>query len=548
METKIGPNTNKPFRGLTTIQLFDKNTGELLNEYHDENTYNDRLQYINYINGIISCKGPNIANNVTTFSKLLSDEQNRTFIDTYAYSTIGTTGGTYGVKQLFGTLLLTDSTNAEDAHGYFNGIPVGISDAAGTDAVASAYSCEGLFNPQESFIGNDRLHLVFDFATDKCNRSFDALWLLPSPRRTGQDSALGQNYYVTKPFQASEIASDNIDFRPFTYGAVNKSYGINGNYSVITYGENTGENSTVMAICIINNQTGELIISYSFATGRLIGAPFFYDAGTSMLYCMYAPEGTYAQNVLDPNNKTRDYVMQINLATGVVSTKAYLYDLFGLSFATFNYASNQNTYTKFDFVFEYLNDGSVYLMLRHSGKDAATLDSTYYVVFFSFDPATFTFSQIRKHQVYVDPVADSSIFCLNNLLYTALPTRAFNDRNYYTVFDALTGAIKSDEMMSLGANFLNGIAMAGHTVSDSTNTGTILYACYDQAMYRRSIYQMPIGYLAMAKMTKKQYITSVWSTHNKLATAVNKTSLTTMKIQYDIVWDSLTEVILPALR
>ena len=73
METKIGPDFRKPFRGLTTIQLFDKNTGELLEEYHDENTYNDRLQYINYLDTILKCQNSNIPSKVAPFTRMNND-------------------------------------------------------------------------------------------------------------------------------------------------------------------------------------------------------------------------------------------------------------------------------------------------------------------------------------------------------------------------------------------------------------------------------------------------------------------------------------------
>ena len=43
----------KPFRGISTIQLFDKETGELLEEHVDENTYNDRIPYITYLYSIM---------------------------------------------------------------------------------------------------------------------------------------------------------------------------------------------------------------------------------------------------------------------------------------------------------------------------------------------------------------------------------------------------------------------------------------------------------------------------------------------------------------
>ena len=83
METIIKPNLRKPFRGLTTIQLFDKETGNLLEEYHDENTYNDRLQYLSYLDSILHCKSPKVSNHMTHFNRvdLLEDERSNHLIN-----------------------------------------------------------------------------------------------------------------------------------------------------------------------------------------------------------------------------------------------------------------------------------------------------------------------------------------------------------------------------------------------------------------------------------------------------------------------------------
>ena len=116
METKIGPDFRRPFRGLTTVQLFDKNTGELLEEYHDENTYNDRLQYINYLDTVLKCKNRNVPSTVTSFSHINNDtinsNSNEFFFDILSSYAIGSTSSLTSVRQLFATLWLTNSTKA----------------------------------------------------------------------------------------------------------------------------------------------------------------------------------------------------------------------------------------------------------------------------------------------------------------------------------------------------------------------------------------------------------------------------------------------------
>ena len=48
MNTHFPIPTDKPFRGITTIQLFDKN-GKMIEEVVHENTYNQRIQFRNYL-------------------------------------------------------------------------------------------------------------------------------------------------------------------------------------------------------------------------------------------------------------------------------------------------------------------------------------------------------------------------------------------------------------------------------------------------------------------------------------------------------------------
>lgn len=543
METKIGPDLRKPFRGLTTIQLFDKNTGELLEEYHDENTYNDRLQYINYLNTILHCQSPNIASSIESYSKSLSDDITNMFQRAYTYATLGSDGSAgSNVSQLFATLMLTNLTSAETAHGYFNGVPVGIADAAGADATFANRTCAGLLNVTESYIGNDRLHLVFDFATDKCNVQFDSLWLFPSYKRQYLSDQVSYNYMACNPFQIVEISSEQLSYNFDTnYTYIHKLYKINGNYTVLVYSNDTPEYYESRAVHILNDATGELVASCTFSSGTRIYAPFYYDAGLNVLYCIYclSADGTY---LLNPSNKNYNYILQINLSDGTVSTKSYMQDLLNLTYDTFSYDGAQQSY--FDYVFTYLTNGSASLMVRTIGKDSSTLEDSYYVTLFTFDAATCTFTLLKKHKVYTNPYNTPYIFTCNGLMYTTLRTNAnAANNNFYTVFDLKTGRIKNDSMMSISEKFLSNAYMSKHYTDRDTN----LWTCVDLMTYRRAVCVVSSQTLGSAKLYKKKYFTAVWSTYNKLTSAIKKTDLTTMKIQYDIVWDSIPDVILPAL-
>lgn len=548
METKIGPDIRKPFRGLTTIQLFNKNTGELLEEYHDENTYNDRLQYINYLNTILHCQGPNIASSIEPYSKSLSDEVTNMFQKAYTYIELGGGSVSTDVSQLFATLMLTNLTSAETAHGYFNGVPVGIADAAGADATFANRTCTGLLNVAESYIGNDRLHLVFDFATDKCNVQFDSLWLFPSNRRRYASGQISYNYSACKPFQIVEISSEQLSYNfDINYTYINGRYKINGNYTVLTYSSSKSAQYKSMAIHILNDVTGELVTSCTFSSGANIYTPFYYDVSLNVLYCMfYSSNGEY---LLDPSDKNYNYILQINLSDGAVSIKSYMQDLLNLTYDTFSYNGAQQSY--FDYVFTYLTDGSVSLMVRTRGKDSSTLEDSYYVTFFTFDAATCTFTLLKKHKVYTNPCNNQHIFTYNGLMYTILRTNVnAANNNFYTVFDLKTGLIKNDSMMSISEYFLSNTYMSQRYASANND---YLWTCVDLMTYRRAVCVVSGTASntditpASAKLYKKKYFTAVWSTHNKLTSAIKKTDMTTMKIQYDIVWDSIPDVILPAL-
>jgi hypothetical protein len=553
METKISPDIRKPFRGLTTIQLFDKNTGKLLEEYHDENTYNDRLQYISYLNSVLKCRSNNIQNQVAPFSVSLMDNADNEFQRIYATSRLGGSDSNHFVNQLFATLLLTNQTEAETAHGYFNGTPVGICDAFGTNSEYNNRSCTGTFNMKESYIGNDRLHLVFDFATDKCNVQFDALWLFPAvqkyasyPEYDAPDGA----YLSTCPYQYAAITSEYV---PFGFNASYTYYihdaHINNGYGVVSYSSQSNNNvSYTDCIQVYNTYTGEQIAMYDFGENIATGAPFYYDAASNTLYFiqMYSTLGFLMDS--------RDALYSINLNDGTKTRVGYLYDLLGLTYAVLGYSSAQDG--EANIVPLYLHNGAVYLLVRTYGKDATTLSDRYMYTFYSFDATNGTFTKLKMHQVYCDTKLNSSYimssydFMNNGLLYTFAKTNQnAASHNFCTVFDIKTGQIKSDNMLYTTRDFLSNYRPYAISSAGSTAGSTAaVYPIQDLIRYREPLcFVSSQNHTTDARMVKQQYFTAVWSTHNKLTSAIKKTNMTTMKIQYDIIWDSIPEVIVPAL-
>ena len=544
METKIGPDFRKPFRGLTTIQLFDKNTGELLEEYHDENTYNDRLQYINYLDTILKCKNSNIPSTVAPFTRINEDTIDSFFFKVLSSKNIGTGSSNSYVRQLFATLWLTDSPKAETAHGYPNGFPVGIADTAGVNPAYTSYACSGVLNVSESYVGNDRLHLVFDFATDKCNVQFDALWLFPSMQKYYEGTTTAYNYDVTTFYQANEISTETLNTQLlYNYANFTINCRINGTYTVLGYSDYSGVAYT-RAVQILNNSTGEIISTVEFSEDTNVFVPMYYDAGNNVLYTLRTDSDGTTSEVLG-SSSTYCALYKLDMSSGTLTRVGNLYDMLGLRWSDFDAASNKAS--RYTFVNVFKKDGSVAIIFRLKCTSATDSSIKSYFVLFNFDPVTETFTQVKKLEVFSENAWDYAwMFMIDDIAYIAYPLSSTQQKNYrYSAFDINTGAIKSTNIISPDTDILSNIWM---DYSYSTSSDGKVYSLHDQVSYRRAIcHTTSSDDVSKSKVLKSNYFTAPWSTHNKLTSPIKKTNMTTMKIQYDIVWDSISDVILPAL-
>jgi len=536
METKIGPDFRKPFRGLTTIQLFDKNTGELIEEYHDENTYNDRLQYINYLDTVLKCKNSNIPSTVTSFTHLnndtVSDKGDEFFFDALSSTNIGSGSGTKA-RQLFATLWLTNNTKAETAHGYPNGFPVGIANTAGVSSKYTSYACTGTLNVSESYIGNDRLHLVFDFATDKCNVQFDALWLYPSMRRS-------DSYNITTFHQTKVISSEELDTQLlYKYRYFTVTYRINGIYSVLGYSNNgSGVNNTTYALQILNTSTGEIVSTIEFTSPKIIYSPIYYDAGTNTLYTLRVGSAGNPSYVLGTNNDTCA-LYKLDMSSGTFTKVDTLYNLLGLRWSDFNAVASDNK-SAYTIVNAFKKDGSVATIFRLKCESATDLSPKNYFVLFNFDPVTEKFTQVKKFEVFDDGAWKSTdMLMVDDIVYLMHPLSSTQQTDYkFSAFDINTGAVKSTNILSINRSILGDAWLSNYSV----------YLLQDRARYRSAVCATSSSQdVTGCKVYKYKYFTAPWSTHNKLTSAIKKTDMTTMKIQYDIIWDSIPDVIVPAL-
>ena len=551
METKIGPTLRKPFRGLTTIQLFDKNTGELLEEYHDENTYNDRLQYINYLDTVLKCKNSNIPSTVTPFTRINTDDCNSSFFNVLsAYGIGGSSSSNSNFRQLFATLWLTNITKAETAHGYPNGLPVGIADTAGINSTYTGHACSGMLNMSESYVGNDRLHLVFDFATDKCNVQFDALWLFPSLKKKYDSGQSSYSYDVATFYQIQEISSEVLDTQLlYKYPYFVANHPINGIYSALSYSKNNSNyRDPAYALQILNNRTGKIVSTIEWSSGTNTYSPMYYDAGTNVLYTLVTSNENSPSGIL---GNSYDYcaLYKLDMSSGTITKVDTLYNMLGLRWSDFD-AVNSDSNSGYTFVNAFKKDGSVTTIFRLKCVSATDASIKNYFVLFNFDPATEKFTRIKKFEVFsTTAYTSSSMFMVDDIVYLTYPLSSTQQTDYkYSAFDINTGKVKSTNIISPSSSILSNTWMAYDYSSGGYDGMGPIYRLYDQTIYRTA-YCVTSSSKSTAdcKVLKKKYFTAPWSTHNKLTSAIKKTNMTTMKIQYDIVWDSIPDVILPAL-
>lgn len=577
----------KPFRGISTIQLFDKETGELLEEHVDENTYNDRIPYITYLYSIMKSQCSAFKRTMHNYNSL--NPSSRDLLSAADRFSIGDTENEDRIRY-FGNLLLTANTDAEDAHGYFNGVPVGLANATGYN-LSKEMSCIGKCNCDESYFGNDRLHLVFDFETSKCNVSFDALWLLPTLGYTDDDSNRGSAiFYPQSRIRIMTTKGDDVT----PYDGYYSSYDINNSYNCV-YEHISSSTPSVKKIWIFDKYTGEVLISCVLSKNKDVYAPLYYDKSTKDLYFIYWPEyysGSgqsglilefkyFLNKSFDKSYQDTYFIRKINLESGNITNVKKFSEVFNMSNNDYGYSlprgSLQICYT--------LN-GNITFAMSMNDYNGYIDGNAGYVFFYSFDPTTLSVSLLSKYQAYATSTyintdaggpsnysgyikAQTSYSCLsmglgvlnNNKLYTnVVLDKTAAAENRYAVFDINTGKVVNKQFIG-HLNMTSSSYKVKNFVADGINKQVLpvnsSYRCsYNSDVSATSIHdfmenkrpqyvfiqESPTCYLR-----KYDYYTQLWSTHNKLTSEVKKTNMTTMKITYDIIWESYSEEIVPNL-
>lgn len=552
MNTNFPIPTGKPFRGITTIQLFDKN-GKMIEEVVHENTYNQRIQFRSYLDTILHCKGPDVTKNIP-YALTGSDEvQYGTYNDNMSYQLLwSSSGGGSSVRQPFATLWLTNATANEAANGYPNGIPVALADSSGVPNNVSTVLCAGQPNVQESYYGNDRLHLVFDFDTVHGNVTFDSLWLYPSNRRDGA-------CYQVLPFFQKQLVKREADASftiPFQFKYVYQEP-LNGPYSLLRFSNSSGR-SQVRQVIVFNMQTGEILANCTFTENTKIYGSFYYDAGSNNLYMVH--NGTYYGDApfSDSSSSTQFRLYKVNLTTGVRTLVSNMNVLLNMVKSNYNYAGDINNWRYSVDIYWLAGENTVVMAVPTEGTDASTGQQSGYYTWYTFNALTESFDFVKRQKVYSGPCSESSSsispnyssqsFVRDGKLYLAcLISPNAQTHNSFAVFNIKTGALLYDKALSYSISAYSPITLDSFRFYTTDSSYKFGRAQRDDLIYRNTTRSLSESNTSSAILRIDNYDTALWSTHNKLTSAITKTDQTTMKIQYDIIWDSLNDVIIPGL-
>lgn len=557
MNTHFPIPTGKPFRGITTIQLFDKN-GKMIDEVVHENTYNQRIQFRNYLDTILHCKSVDVSKNIPYALTARDEVEYGTYNDNMNYVPFWSTSGSGSstVRQPFATLWLTNATANEAANGYPNGIPVALADSSGVANNIATVLCAGQPNVQESYFGNDRLHLVFDFDTVHGNITFDSLWLYPSIYRSGSSGG-GACYYVLQFFQKQLVKrEDDTNFIvPFQFPYVYQER-LNGPYSLLWFSDSSGGRLQVRQVIVFNMQTGEILANYTFSTNTEIYGSFYYDAGSNNLYMLYNVNFQGDAPFTD-SSSTQFRLYKVNLTTGVRSLVADMKTMLNMVKSNYNYGGNIDNWRYNVDVYWLAGENTTIIAVPTEGTDASTGQQSGYYTWYTFNALTESFDFVKRQKVYSGPCYMSSSispnysnqsFVRDGKLYLAcLISPNAQTHNSYAVFNIKTGAVLYDKALSYSSSTVYSpiiLTSESFWTCDRSGYGR---AQRDDLIYRNITRSLSSNTSSAAKLRIDRYDTALWSTHNKLTSAITKTDQTTMKIQYDIIWDSLNDVIIPGL-
>ncbi|MGF6375137.1 hypothetical protein M2140_000171 [Clostridiales Family XIII bacterium PM5-7] len=583
MEERITNNKNNLFTGVTTIELFDSETGDKVYEYKKENTYNERIPWINYLSTMMKSGSDKFPTANTDDTKCFQAHEgnyqysvydhlkyNKTEDLFYRYQNIqwpkkATGGSTSNYYIPFCDLVLTNNTLPSSSTGEFNGSQIGIANFLMD--YSDDRACTGMINNLESRFDNDKLRLVFDFDTAKCHGTFDSVWLLPAFIYSSSSITTAS----IKPFTSFSFLTETKSTVAYNY----KRFATNTNYltvnrlnqryhTLMDIYNGSATTSTINGISL-HNQDGDEISSMAI-TGSVKSSAYFFniyfDEERNRVYGI-SPTSSHAVSTTYPTdvaaiNATIKELYYLDLTTGQYVSCGTMSDLIGATAnpTQFDPAINM----AFDVC--YVNN-EVYLVFNYGVT--AERSRVYDIKKLSFTDNGISSEDILKVKLYhgvfntglsqyrqITIGHDGDIYLLGSpdeTQKTALDKMIrVNLNNKEIVNDVIS-------VPNYGSSFYYGFN------SDTIKSYSTAYVHYDDNVSKDancfgynniSTALSNINVSASSVKTVEFFdtfsITTPWTTHNKLTEPVIKDETKTMKITYDIIWDRPLDDVLKKLK
>jgi hypothetical protein len=333
---------------------------------------------------------------------------------------------------------------------------------------------------------------------------------------------------------------------------------LNGPYGLLWFtdsGNGSSSRASVRQVIVFNMQTGEILANCTFTNNTEIYGSFYYDAGSNNLYMVY--NTNYQGDAPFSGSSSSSYfrLYKVNLTTGVRSLVADMNTKLNMVKSNYNYAGNINNWRYNVDLYWLAGENTVVMAVPTEGTDASTGQQSGYYTWYTFNALTESFDFVKRQKVYSGPCHSSSSispnyssqsFVRDGKLYLAcLISPNAQTHNSYAVFNIKTGALLYDKALSYSSSSVySPVTLNSMNFYSNSSYGR---AQRDDLIYRDITRSLSGNSPSTASLRIDRYDTALWSTHNKLTSAITKTDQTTMKIQYDIIWDSLNDVIIPGL-
>ncbi len=474
--------------GKYKIQLFDKDTNELIEEVEKHNVISKIPFSTAFYNHI--------------YRGFLNNDNN------YGCDFSNTNNG------YINFLMLTNDPDApenDDKNPVVLGETIGYAQYGDTNSVADTK--RGIFNnnetkkifnhyPNGAKAKNATKHIVFDFGTDKANGTFDNIYLLPTENCSNPDSYRGR-----RTFFDSFVVSNNEDYKS------NSDKYYQGDRGPISHSEKYLYMQCLYYKEVTNRQYWDKIARIDLDTWerKYITLNVPSEEASKPAYIIYAC-GMFWR--IDREWKTTRYNLsgeyKDTLEIGSNFIMTYYYLRLAGNFIGYNASSLDFTY------FEYFTGDDEYLYISYRREATDKNSKKYYenhIVLIDKNGKKVSEVLFDKSDSLPESSIKLNIAYINNEKYLIA--------NNYTNVKPQVFKVNNGTLIKKSSNILR-------AVSDSkmpffySKDGFLFMVGFGESGWQDSIYV---------------YTLIPWGSHCKLSSPVTKTSANTMKIQYDVTVD-----------